>query len=132
MSVSMGSRQQLPLLSERAETEALARESWRQAFLSGEAAQLRAAERLLRNVWVVPLSVLGGHLNITDWEPTHEFTEVALVALCWEGGVETAMSNFVMVVPEAALPEDFIDGSADALVSVGLYTASGEAIGACS
>eukprot|EP00971_Amphidinium_carterae_P169803 3364209-Amphidinium_carterae.1 len=87
----MAARAQLPLLEARVDVGVAARESWRQAFMSGQAPQLRAAERLLRNIWVTPLTVLRDHLYITDWEPdVGQFCEVALVTLCWEGGVDTA------------------------------------------
>eukprot|EP00971_Amphidinium_carterae_P062936 1245402-Amphidinium_carterae.1 len=37
-----------------------------------------------------------------------------------------------MAIPEASLPEDYVDGRVDGLVSVGLYSAGGDSVGTCS
>eukprot|EP00971_Amphidinium_carterae_P147961 2932957-Amphidinium_carterae.1 len=88
----------------------------------GEQRCLQKTERagvkpFLVNVWVVLLSVLGRHLQLDDWTTSCQHTEVALVAMCWESGVDSPMSSMVLAVPEAAFPEDFVDGRLDAPVS---------------
>eukprot|EP00971_Amphidinium_carterae_P151903 3010510-Amphidinium_carterae.1 len=121
-----------PVVEERGEIFAESRESWRQAFLDGRAPQLSAAERLLRHLWLVPLPILGQHMQMEDWEPAFQFTEVALVALCWEGGIDSPLTSMVIAVPEGAFPEEFVDSRVDALTSAGLFVANGDAMGASS
>eukprot|EP00971_Amphidinium_carterae_P149310 2960262-Amphidinium_carterae.1 len=90
--------------------------------------QIDAAERLLRQSWVLPLPVQAANPWI---EPNGHWCEALVLAVFWAGGPGTPMSRAVIAVPASAL-DDEEEGQ---LVLACLYlpgeeTINGEHVGA--